>query len=72
MCQLVVKDFELCFGKDPNLTNAQLDRDRHNGAAEYLNPDESEVPDEDNNVKPFVRRLKNKMLFVQAYLLPLQ
>ena len=38
---------------------------------EYLNPDESEVPDEDQQVKPFVRRVKNKVLFVQAYLLPL-
>lgn len=49
----------------------QDERLRGNNAHEYLNPDESIVPDEAPEVKTFARKAKNKFLFVQAYLLPL-
>ena len=68
MCQLVIKDYELCFGKDPHEEDERL---HSNNAHEYLNPDESIVPDEAPEVKTFVRKSKDKFLFVQAYLLPL-
>jgi len=78
MCQLVVKDFEMCFGKEPQGVvdlEDSLER-RGNGANsqenEYLNPDESSVPNEAPEVKPFVHKVKGKVLFVHAYLLPLQ
>lgn len=73
MGQLVVKDFELHFGKEPGADNS-INRSTvaAKRAHEYLNPDESLVPDEAPEVKPFIRKVKNKVLFVQAYLLPLE
>lgn len=74
MCQLVVKDFELCFGKlkdGPDLEDSLENRGNGSQENEYLNPGESLVPEEAPEVKPFVRRVKNKVLFVHAYLLPL-
>ena len=74
MCQLIIKDFELCFGKVlPEIgENANISGQRQcNGANEHLNPDESLVPEEAPEIKPFAKKSKNKVLFVQAYLLPL-
>ena len=71
MCQLIVKDFELCFGRiDPVSTPNERPS---NGAHEYSNPDEhNEVPESAPEVKPFARKAKGAVLFVQAYLLPLE
>lgn len=74
MCQLIIKDFELCFGKvQPEIGDHgdYSGQRRGNGAHEYLNPDESSVPEEAPEIKPFAKKSKNKVLFVQAYLLPL-
>lgn len=72
MCQLIIKDFELCFGKSQ--TDQEIltpTRRRNNGHAhEYFNPEESHVPEDAPDVYPFCRKAKNKLLFVQAYLLP--
>ena len=69
MCQLIIKDFELCFGK------VRHERDAHtpspNKYDEYYNPEDSTVPEDAPDVKPFAKKSKNKVLFVQAYLLPL-
>jgi len=70
MCQLVVKDFELCFGKDP--IGDESNDSRRSQAVEYQSPDESAVPDLAPEVKPFLRKAKRKVVFVQAYLLPLE
>lgn len=46
-------------------------RQRNNGHAhEYFNPEESPVPEQAPDVYPFCRKAKDKLLFVQAYLLP--
>ena len=41
------------------------------GAHEYFNPEESPVPEESSDIKPYTRKAKTKVMFVQAYLLPL-
>ena len=71
----MVKDFELGFGKltdGPDLEDSLERRGNGSHENEYLNPGESLVPEEAPEVKPFVRRVKSKVLFVQAYLLPLE
>ena len=67
MCQLVVKDFELCFGKltdGPDLEDSLERRGNGSQENEYLNPGESSVPNEAPEVKPFVQKMKSKVLFV--------
>ena len=41
------------------------------GGHEYFNPEESPVPEESSDIKPYTRKAKTKVMFVQAYLLPL-
>ena len=65
MCQLVVKDFELCFGSTMETNRLGA------GGHEYFNPEESPVPEESSDIKPYTRKAKTKVMFVQAYLLPL-
>ena len=67
MCQLIIKDFELSFGKitslDQDNTPERRRRQNYYGD-EYSNPEESPVPDEAQDVKPFAKKSKDKVLFV--------
>ena len=83
MCQLIVKDFELCFGSDLSSKQQIISEQkgshlRRSSGNNYSNrdvhpgPDESSVvPEHAPDVKPYARKSKHKVMFVQAYLLPL-
>ena len=68
MCQLIVKDFELCFGRSGDDVEQNLRR-----AHESWNPEETlqVVPEQDQNVRPFARNAHSKVILMQAYFLPL-
>ena len=64
MCQLIVKDFELCFGRNPNEARSQEEHQRNTDANEYSNLIESAIPDQAPEVHPFARKAKGQVLFV--------
>ena len=71
MCQLIVKDFELCFGSLQLPDRSTSPVRRNTGNHDYFNPGESPVPEQSPDVMPFARKSRQKVMFVQAYLLPL-
>ena len=67
MCQLIIKDFELSFGKvsiDGNDDTPERRRRQNYFADEYSNPEESPVLDSAPEVKPLAKKSKDKVLFV--------
>ena len=94
MCQLIVKDFEMCFGKLPQsateIEKKHMYRTQPVNQMEYEDsPIKLDYPsrrdffgikqrqvgqvfyhEKNEGVMPFIRKQKDKILFVNAYLLP--